>query len=89
MTQIPLRHYSGEMVSEFHQLSEKIAQLAELTQSLRRENAELRLSLASLTAENAELASRMDEASRRITALLDMIPASGAPVPSEQNEEVA
>ena len=77
------------MVSEFHQLSEKIAQLAELTQSLRRENAELRLSLASLTAENAELASRMDEASRRITALLDMIPAPASPVPSEQNEEVA
>lgn len=79
-----MRHYSGEMVSEFHQLSQKIEQLAELTQSLRRENADLRLSMAALSAENADLARRMDEASQRVSALLDKIPA-----PEAQKEKAA
>ena len=77
-------HYSGGMVSEFHQLSEKIVQLAELTQSLRRENADLRLTVASLTTENADLAKRIEEAYRRVSALLDKIP-----MPDEQSEETA
>jgi cell division protein ZapB len=72
------------MVSEFHQLSEKIVQLAELAQSLRRENADLRLTLASLTTENADLARRIEEAYQRVSALLDKIPTS-----DEQNEEPA
>ena len=84
MTEIRFHHYSGGMVSEFHQLSEKIVQLAELTQSLRRENADLRLSLASLTTENTDLAKRIEEAYRRVSALLDKIPP-----PDEQNEEAA
>ncbi len=77
-------HYSGGMVSEFHQLSEKIVQLAELTQSLRRENADLRLTVASLNTENADLAKRIEEAYRRVSALLDKIP-----MPDEQSEETA
>jgi cell division protein ZapB len=79
-----LPHYSGGMVSEFHQLSEKIVQLAELAQSLRRENADLRLTLASLTSENADLAKRIEEAYQRVSALLDKIP-----TPDEHNEEPA
>lgn len=70
------------MNSEFLLLSEKITQLAELTQSLRRENAQLRLSVATLSADNADLAARMQEAHRRITQLL-------AKLPVEQDEEAA
>lgn len=69
-----MHHYSDGMVSEFHSLSEKIAQLAELAQSLRRENAELRLGAAAMATENADLSKRMQEASRRISALLEKMP---------------
>ena len=79
-----MRYYSDGMISDFHQLSEKIVKLAELSHSLRRENAELRLTVASLTAENADLAKRIEEAYKRVSALLDKIPVSG-----EQNEEAA
>ena len=71
------------MISEFHSLSEKISQLAELAQSLRRENAELRANVASVAAENADLSTRMQEAYKRISALLEKIP-----VP-EQDQEAA
>lgn len=81
MTEIRLHHYSGEMISDFHQLYEKISQLAELAQSLRSENAELRLKVAALAAENAALSKRMQEAHLRVTALLDKIPVA------EQDEE--
>lgn len=64
------------MTSEFDQLSEKIIRLAELTQSMRRENAELRRTVATLTAENAELDARMQQAHKRVAALLDQIPAT-------------
>ena len=84
MTEIRLPLYSDGMISEFHQLSEKIVQLAELAQSLRRENADLRLTLASLTSENADLARRIEEAYQRVSALLDKIPVSG-----EEDEEAA
>ena len=69
------------MISEIHQLSEKIGQLAELTQSLRRENADLRLAMSALSAENADLLSRIDEASQRVISLLEKLPAA-----EEQNE---
>jgi cell division protein ZapB len=62
------------MISDFEQLSVKIKQLAELTQSLRRENADLRLNVASLVNENADLSKRMKEAHQRVTVLLDKIP---------------
>ncbi len=78
-----MHHYSGEMISEFHLLSKKIDELAELTQSLRRENADLRLKAAALMTENADLSRRMQEAHRRVAALLEKIPVS------EQDEEAA
>ncbi len=84
MTEIRPAHYSDGMISDFHQLSEKVTQLAELAQSLRRENADLRLTMASLSAENAELSKRIEEAYHRVSALLAKIPA-----PDEQNEEAA
>lgn len=83
MTEIHLRHYSGGMVSEFHQLSEKVSQLAELAHSLRRENGDLRLNLAALMAENVDLATRMQEAHQRVAVLLEKMPGS------ERDEEVA
>ena len=66
------------MISDFHQLSERVAQLAELAQALRRENAELRVALADLTTEKANLAMRVDEAHERVSALLARLPAGEA-----------
>lgn len=62
------------MISDFEQLSEKIQQLADLAQSLRRENADLRVQAAALTTDNAELAQRMQLAQQRVSALLAGIP---------------
>lgn len=75
LTEKRLRLYSCGMISEFNQLSEKISQLAELAQALRRENADLRLNVAMLRAENADLSTRMREAQQRVAALLEKIPA--------------
>lgn len=83
MTEIRRSYYSGRMISDFHQLSEKISQLAELASALRRENADLRLDLATLAAENADLSKRMLEAHQRVAALLDKMPMP------EQDEEAA
>jgi cell division protein ZapB len=83
LTDIRLQHYSVGMISDFQQLYEKINQLAELAQSLRRENAELRLNAAALVAENAALSKRMQEAHVRVTALLDKIPVGE---PDEETE---
>ncbi|HEY6774529.1 MAG TPA: DUF904 domain-containing protein, partial [Oxalicibacterium sp.] len=77
------RIYSGEMISDFQDLSEKISQLAAMTQALRSENAELRMRAVSLEAENTELAHRMQQAHDRVAALLEKIPAPA------QNEEPA
>ena len=71
------------MISDFNQLSEKISRLAELTRALRRENAELRLNAANLSAENAGLLQRIEEAHQRVMALLDRIPVQ------EDDEEAA
>ena len=79
MTEIRSADYSAGMVSEFSSLLDKVRQLAELSTSLRIENAELRASLATITEENARLASRMKEAHDRVAALIDAMP-----VPSDQ-----
>ncbi len=79
MTEIRSPDYSAGMVSEFSSLLDKVRQLAELSTSLRIENAELRASLATLTEDNARLASRMKEAHDRVAALIDAMP-----VPSDQ-----
>jgi FtsZ-binding cell division protein ZapB len=70
------------MISEFNDLSDKIDRLAELTQSLRRENATLRQSNAILAAENVAFMERLSEAQRRVEALLATIP----PEPSDEEE---
>ncbi len=63
------------MISEFTLMSEKIDQLALLTQALRRENAALRTHAVTVTADNAVLTARMQEAYKRITALMEKFPA--------------
>lgn len=77
------------MNSEFHQLSEKVAQLAALTQSLRRENADLRLHVSNLTNQNTELLQRVEQAHLRVSALLDKLPGapSGSPDRSSIDEK--
>ena len=85
MTEIRRPYYSGRMISEFHQLSEKIGQLAGLARSLRRENADLRQAMAALGEENADLSRRIQQAHERVTALLEKIPAPAV----DENEETA
>lgn len=63
------------MISEFQELSDKIDQLAEMTQTLRRENAQLRQANAALVVENMGYQRRLSEASVRVEALLEQIPA--------------
>ena len=64
------------MISEFQALSDKIDLLAEMSVSLRRENAVLRQSSAVLRAENAAYQQLVTEAQDRITALLENLPAT-------------
>jgi cell division protein ZapB len=71
------------MISEFHSLSEKVGRLAALTQSLRQENADLRRHLSSLDNDKEALTKRMDEAHRRIAALLEKLP---EPMPEAEPE---
>lgn len=78
------RHYSGGMISEFHQLSEKVARLAEMAHDLRRENAQLRMEMAALRTENTDLNQRVQEAALRVSALLDKLP-----LPEHENQEAA
>jgi cell division protein ZapB len=84
LTKIRSGNYSDGMISDFHRLAQKVNELAALTQSLRLENADLRLVAATLSAENAELTARIDEACQRVVALLETIPA-----PDEQKQEAA
>jgi cell division protein ZapB len=67
------------MISEFQDLSDKIDRLAEMTASLRRENASLRQANAVLLAENVGYTALLAEAQRRVAALIEKIP---APVPT-------
>jgi cell division protein ZapB len=85
LTAIRLPPYSGGMISEFQELSDKIALLAEMTQSLRRENAQLRQANAALVVENIGFQKRLGEAHSRVEALLATIPALDA-VPEEAPE---
>jgi len=67
------------MISEFHDLSDKIDQLAALTQSLRTENYLLRQANTLLSAENLAFQQRLAEAQRRVEALLTQLPPVAAP----------
>jgi len=82
--------YSGGMISEFEELSDKIDQLAEMTNALRRENAQLRQANAALVVENMGYQRRLSEASGRIVALLEKVPSLQEPkhdAESDQDDE--
>src|SRR3954462_11603884 len=78
LTEKASQPYSGGMISEFHDLSDKIDRLAELTLSLRRENAALRQSNALLSAENANCHARLAAAQQRVETLLATLPDADA-----------
>ncbi len=78
-----MRLYSFGMIADFQELSDKIDRLAELAQSLRRENAQLRQANAALVADNLEHQRRLGEAHARVMALLDKIPAAEADIPED------
>lgn len=62
------------MISDFKQLQEKIQQLADLSMSLRRENADLRHQVVARQADNTALAQRMREAHERVQAVMQSLP---------------
>ena len=71
------------MISEFQELSDKINKLAELTQSLRRENAELRQSNEALLRGNLEYMARLAGAKLRLQTLLEQLPPEVAAAATE------
>lgn len=62
------------MKAEFTALDDKINQLVELTQKLRRDNSQLRQNLVLIQNENKHLAEKVDGAKVRLEALLAQIP---------------
>ena len=66
------------MISEFLSLSVKIDRLAEMTTSLRRENALLRQANAVLRSENGAYQELVAKAHDRVTALLEKLPVPDA-----------
>lgn len=62
------------MHAELDTLEAKIRQVAELCQTLRRENIALRQQLLVLQQDNKQLNIRLDAARTRLTAMLDSLP---------------
>ncbi|MFZ6820338.1 DUF904 domain-containing protein [Undibacterium sp. Ji22W] len=62
------------MISEFELLAEKINRLAEMTQTLRLENAALRRAAVDLASENKDLRERVQEAHSKVEAILAALP---------------
>ena len=62
------------MQAELDTLEAKIRQVADLHQSLRRENISLRQQLLTAQQENKQMSSRLEAAKARLQALLDQLP---------------
>ena len=62
------------MQAELDTLEAKIRQVADLCQSLRRENVSLRQQLLAAQQENNQMNTRLDAAKSRLQALLDQLP---------------
>jgi uncharacterized membrane protein len=62
------------MITEFHQLTEKVKQIATLVQTVRAENADLRRQIADLTRTNADLTGRIQQAHERVSDVLGQAP---------------
>jgi cell division protein ZapB len=66
--------YSPAMHAELDTLEAKIRQVAELSQTLRRENIALRQQLLTAQQDNKQLTTRLEAAKVRLNALLDTLP---------------
>jgi cell division protein ZapB len=62
------------MHAELDTLEAKIRQVADLCQSLRRENVSLRQQLLAAQHENKQMNTRLDAAKARLQSLLDQLP---------------
>lgn len=62
------------MEAELTALDDKISQLVQLTQKLRKDNSQLRQTLASAQSENKRLAEKVNTAKARLETLLAQIP---------------
>jgi cell division protein ZapB len=62
------------MEAELDALDDKISQLVQLTQKLRRDNTQLRQQLATAQDENKRLAEKVNSAKVRVETLLTQIP---------------
>lgn len=62
------------MHAELDTLEAKIRQVAELSQTLRRENTTLRQQLLTAQQDNKQLTTRLEAAKARLNALLDTLP---------------
>jgi cell division protein ZapB len=67
-------NYSVLMEAELTVLDDKISQLVQLMQKLRKDNSQLRQNLASVQSENKRLSEKMNAAKARLEALLTQIP---------------
>jgi cell division protein ZapB len=67
-------NYSVLMEAELTALDDKISQLVQLTQKLRKDNSQLRQNLASVQSENKRLSEKVNTAKTRLEALLTQIP---------------
>ena len=83
LTTIRLGHYSSGMISDFELLAQKVGELADLAQLLRRENAGLRAQVALVGIDNSDLRQRMQLAHERVAALLARLP---EPMPPPEAE---
>ena len=64
------------MEAELTSLDDKISQLVQLTQKLRKDNSQLRQNLAAVQSENKRLAEKVTTARNRLETLLAQIPES-------------
>lgn len=62
------------MEAELTTLDEKVQQLVQLCQKLRRDNTNLRQQLASAKGENDRLALKISTAAQRLEALIEQVP---------------
>ena len=70
----PCGCYSPAMHAELDTLEAKIRQVAELCQSLRRDNIALRQQLLTSQQDNKQLSTRLEAAKTRLHALLETLP---------------
>lgn len=64
----------AKMISDFELLAEKLQRLAELTHTLRLENAALRRTAVDLATENKDLREKVHTAHTRVEAILAQLP---------------